>query len=154
MAEAVDAIVRFQEASAALDDAACRYLGLARSELLCLAAIERGPLTASTLAQRLNLSRGAITALVDRLEARSFVTREPVATDRRRVRIALTLAARDELTRIYGPIVADGRLRVRELSDAELATIVEFLQAGRELQARHASRVRAMPPRSGLGRRG
>jgi DNA-binding MarR family transcriptional regulator len=146
MASAVEAIVRFQEAADALDEAAASVLGLTRSEIRCLGAVERGPLSAGELAARLHLTRGAITAMVDRLEARNMVERRPVSDDRRRVNVAMTQNARTSLLQIYGPLAADAAKHAKDYSDEQLETIGDFLQAGRELQFKHAARVRTFAP--------
>lgn len=146
MARAVEAIVSFADATDAMDEAAAAYLGLTRSEVRCLGALRRGPLSAGEIAHELNLTRGAITALVDRLEARGFVERQAVSDDRRRVNIAMMPAARSRIARIWGPLAGEGAQHVRQYSDEQLSTIAEFLATGRDLQLRHAARVRGMTP--------
>jgi DNA-binding MarR family transcriptional regulator len=146
MAQAVEAIVSYQDATDAMDEAAAQFMGLTRSEIRCLGALQRGPRSASELADWLYLTRGAITALVDRLEARGLVERRHVSDDRRRVHIAMTPRARALVAKIYGPLAAEGASHVRKYSDEQLATIADFLAAGRDLQLRHAARVRAMTP--------
>ena len=49
-----------------------------------------GPLTPSGLGNRVNLTRGSITAAVDRLAARSLVMREPNSADARSSLVKLT----------------------------------------------------------------
>jgi DNA-binding MarR family transcriptional regulator len=145
--QAVEAIVSFQDATDAMDEAAAAYLGATPSEIRCLGALQRGPLSAGELAERLSLTRGAITALVDRLEARGFLSRQHVAGDRRRVHIALTPLAIAEATRIYGPLAAEGAAHFGRYTGEQLAAIADFLSLGRDLQLRHAARVRAMTAR-------
>jgi len=69
----------FQQAAAA------RY-GLGISEMKALDVLMReGPQTAGALAVKLNLTTGAITGVIDRLERRSIAARRPDPSDRRRV---------------------------------------------------------------------
>lgn len=53
---------------------------------------DRGPVAPSLLADRLGMTRGAISKLADRLEAKALATRTPDAQDRRSQALALTAA--------------------------------------------------------------
>jgi DNA-binding MarR family transcriptional regulator len=109
-------------------------LGLSAGELLALAHLSvDGPLGPTELTHRLHMTTGAMTAMLDRLAEREFITREPHATDRRRVVVRLTREGRDRIFRqvhgmadevvaISGRLDADERRAVaryfEELSDA------------------------------------
>lgn len=49
-----------------------------------------GKITASQLGRKLDMEKGSLTTLIDSLEEMQYVTREPHATDRRKVLLALT----------------------------------------------------------------
>lgn len=49
-----------------------------------------GKITASQLGRKLNMEKGSLTTLIDSLEEMQYVFREPHATDRRKVLLALT----------------------------------------------------------------
>src|SRR5258706_1357362 len=68
--------------------AAARDLTLAQFRVLALVAA--GDERSSLLADRLAVAKPTITAVVDGLVERGFVTREAVAGDRRSIRLALT----------------------------------------------------------------
>ncbi|GAP65545.1 transcriptional regulator [Mizugakiibacter sediminis] len=51
-----------------------------------------GPMSAGELARTINLDAGATTRLLDRLEAKGYLRRQPHEQDRRALRIALTEA--------------------------------------------------------------
>lgn len=55
---------------------------------------EAGTVVPSALADRLGLTRGAVSKLVDRLLAKAFVTRTPSEEDRRYQSVGLTAAGR------------------------------------------------------------
>ena len=61
-----------------------------------LAALHRadGPLTMSALSRQLLVSNGNVTTIVDRLVSDGWVTRTPLATDRRTMHVALTALGR------------------------------------------------------------
>lgn len=86
------------------DDAACRVLGVGRSDLRALNMLEKGPLGAAVLAQQLGLSRGSVTALIDRLESAGLVTRSMAPHDRRSVLVGLHDQTWQHLADIYRPL--------------------------------------------------
>ena len=70
--------------------ALCHQAGIAASELDALEHLEAdGPLTQRELGDRLLLSSGGVTVLVDRLERGGWVTRVPHPLDRRAVLLEL-----------------------------------------------------------------
>jgi DNA-binding MarR family transcriptional regulator len=77
---------RFGMESTRLRAVVCRAAGIAESELDALEHLEAdGPLTQRELGERLLLSSGGVTVLVDRLERAGWVTRQPHPSDRRAV---------------------------------------------------------------------
>jgi DNA-binding MarR family transcriptional regulator len=86
------------------DEAACAVLGLGRSDLRALNLLEHGPLGASVLAQRLGLSRPAVTALIDRLADAGYVVRVAVPGDRRVTGVELQPATWKAFAQVYRPL--------------------------------------------------
>jgi DNA-binding MarR family transcriptional regulator len=86
------------------DEAAGDALGLGRSDLRALNLLEHGPLSPSTLARRLGLTRPAVTALISRLEDAGHVARVPVPGDRRAAAVELRPATWQALAGIYRPV--------------------------------------------------
>jgi DNA-binding MarR family transcriptional regulator len=86
------------------------------------------PLTMRGLGERLELSPGAITALVDRLEARGHVARGSDPTDRRRVTVELSPSAHELAGRFFGELAARVSTELEGFDDDELATIARFLE--------------------------
>ena len=80
-------------------------LGIGPTEVVALGLLYHGgPLTPSDLGQRLNLTSGSVTALLDRLEAAAFVTRTPNPDDRRSLLAALTPAGRHAMQWFWGMV--------------------------------------------------
>ena len=75
--------------------------GLTLPQLLLLEALrsEIEPPTAGRLAQRVSLTQGTVTSILDRLEARGLIRRTRSDDDRRRVLVALTARGRGLLGR-------------------------------------------------------
>jgi len=87
-----------------LDEAACAYLGINRTDGRAIDAIDQhgGRMTAGELAKELRLSAGAVTTSVDRLERAGYARRVPDPDDRRRVLIETTPLVAELSERIYG----------------------------------------------------
>jgi DNA-binding MarR family transcriptional regulator len=85
-----------------------------------------------------------MTTALDRLERRGYVARVHDPRDRRRINVRLTERARRLVEAIWGPLGREGVGRLEPYTDEELRLIERFLTDGRELQERHAERVRSM----------
>jgi DNA-binding MarR family transcriptional regulator len=81
-------------------------LGLNVTDLTCLGhVIGAGEqhLNAGDLAERANLTTGAVTGVLNRLERAGYVHRQPDPGDRRRVRVVLDESAAARVFAVYGP---------------------------------------------------
>lgn len=85
------------------------------------------PLGTVELGIRLGITSASATALVDRLVAAGRLTRTPDSRDRRRVAIAATEHAREEIRQALRPLVADVAAITGRLDERELATVMRFL---------------------------
>jgi len=101
------------------DEAACAALGLGRSDLRALNLLEHGPLGATALAERLGLTRPAITALVDRLTAAGLVARVPVPGDRRAIAVELRPGTWQDFAAVYRPLGERVWAATAELSERD-----------------------------------
>ena len=107
---------------------------LARSLALnttALDAMERlmreGPLTPSDLAARLGVTPGAITGVLNRLEATGHAHRENDPADGRSLRIVPAAASIDTATQRLMPLILALGSRMRNYSTDEMALIERFL---------------------------
>jgi len=88
---------RFGLARDRMRAALARRAGIAETDLDALEHLEAdGPLTQRALGERLSITSGAVTMLIDRLEAAGWVRRGPHPTDRRYVLLELTEQAERE----------------------------------------------------------
>lgn len=100
-------------------------------QLAVLFMIREGTISPASIAQRLGISRAVVTGLLDRLEERGLIRREPDPGDRRRLCIAMTAAGQDASERLGREVVDDlavelGRTSPEELEALELAlTLLE-----------------------------
>jgi DNA-binding MarR family transcriptional regulator len=127
------------------DGSVAELAGLNRTQWRCLDILTtRGPLTAGELAQASRLTTGAVTAVVDQLEAAGLVRRVRDPADRRRVFVEATDLVAERGAAVYGPLIADAETAVARFSDEELAAVTAFVRAQRELLGRHTARVYEM----------
>ena len=117
---------------AALDeqfrDLLARSLDLNSTSLGAMEWLMReGPLTPSELAARLELTPGAVTAVIGRLVATGHAQREAAEGDRRSVRIAPNPASIETATERLLPLIADMSGRMTGYSDEEMAVVHRFL---------------------------
>lgn len=128
------------------DSTVIEKAGLNRTDWRCLDILgTRGPMTAGQVAEAVRLTTGAVTGVLDRLEAAGLVRRVRDTRDRRRVIVEVT----EELNRlgapVYGPLIADATAAHAVFDAAELETIARFIRIERGLLAKHTARVAAMP---------
>lgn len=80
-------------------------LGLGLPELITLAELlVREPLRAGEVGQRTGLTQGSVTALLDRLEGRGYLTRARPQENKRTVAIMLTPAGRQLAADMFAPL--------------------------------------------------
>src|SRR5579859_4631546 len=81
--------------------AAAKY-GLGITDMKTLSVLmQEGPMTAGRLAQRLSLTTGAVTNVIDRLQRRGFVSRAPDPDDRRKVIVIVNQEALASSGNVY-----------------------------------------------------
>ncbi|AZO56967.1 MULTISPECIES: MarR family transcriptional regulator [unclassified Mesorhizobium] len=137
------AIMQWQDATQAYDEAVGARLGLNMAERHCIGLLHGGPQSAGAIATATGLTPAAVTALIDRLEARGLLTRTRSLEDRRKVVIEATEATRELSARYYGAIAREGEKLFATFGDAELATIRRFVTAALDLQRDQLARLKA-----------
>ena len=106
----------------AVDEAISKSLRLHRSDLRCLNLLESGPLKASEIGQRLGLSSGSVTALIDRLEKAGFVERQRSTVDRRSVEVHIPEACYGRIAQLYKLVAASVQKRFSGTETSKLQT--------------------------------
>lgn len=120
-------------------------IGLHQTDQQCLDLLDWAePLTAGELAGHLGLTSGAVTGLIDRLEAGGWVRRERDPSDRRRVFVHLSHARGGELWPLYQPMSETIGAYREALPDEDLATVVGFLEFANEMMADATAHARRM----------
>ncbi|MFE5189719.1 MarR family winged helix-turn-helix transcriptional regulator [Streptomyces sp. NPDC056628] len=114
--------------------------GLHLTDMQALIAIldadpEAGPMTPGRLRRQLNLTSGAVTACLDRLERAGHIHRVRAAGDRRVVHLHYAEPAKAVARDYFRPLAERTAAAMGRFSPEELAVVVRFL---RELNAEFA----------------
>jgi DNA-binding MarR family transcriptional regulator len=122
--------------------ATAKRMSLEASELAALEHLQAtGPMTQKHLGERLSMSPGAVTAMIDRLESRRYVQRTPNPEDRRSALVGITRAGIEESLRHLWPYIEDMRALEEGLSEEERAVVARFLRAATRATQRAAEGV-------------
>jgi DNA-binding MarR family transcriptional regulator len=126
-----------------LDQAIADRLGMNRTDAQCMDIISRlGPMTAGELAERVGLTPGAITAVLDRLERGHWIRRVHDTLDRRRVMIFGGPAEHTKMAPIFARLRRSTREVLARYSEEQLDLIADFLRRTAAIAAQHRQRLR------------
>jgi DNA-binding MarR family transcriptional regulator len=105
-------------------------LGMSLSEVDVLAALARSEagLNCSEIAETTLITKGGITGILDRLEARGFVQRLPSREDRRSIRIQLTEKGVEFCRELFAKLVNDDEeIFAKALNPAQIKQLSKLL---------------------------
>jgi len=88
--------------------------------------MQEGAMTAGQIAERLSLTTGAVTSVIDRLEKAKMVNRYPDPQDRRKVVVKVNALHAKQLGKVYDSIGAVFTKELQLYSTKELEFLVEF----------------------------
>jgi DNA-binding MarR family transcriptional regulator len=133
---------RNELATTRLRIALARLLDLAEHDVLAVQHLARaGELTPTQLGRLLDLTSGGATALVQRLERRGFVSREPHPADRRSTVLRLTAEIEELAGDALAPLGDDIADLVTRLGEHDVAVIDRFLIDVAAAVERHAGEL-------------
>jgi DNA-binding MarR family transcriptional regulator len=134
---AVRALAQTHEAILTFANEALSRHGLSPAARQALGALDGhgSALTPGEVADRLLVTPGSVTSLLDTLERRGLVTRTPDPDDRRRVLVAITEAGRTLVDQFVPEAVALQTAVMSDLSEADRARLTRILATIRETTA-------------------
>lgn len=136
-------IPQFVSATVLLQVAIADQLGVPVSDLHCLNLVQAGAATTPTqIAERMGMTTGAVTKMLDRMEQQRLVRREPDPVDRRRVVVRPLDDRTADLAELYQPMVRYLGEQMDRSTTAELRYLAGFVQAGREAAVKETLRIR------------
>jgi DNA-binding MarR family transcriptional regulator len=119
----------------------------------CLDILERdGRLTAGQLAARTGLTSGAVTTVIDRLEAAGHARRVRDTDDRRRVYVELTDEARQRAAGFYTEHAQLAESLYKRYAEDQVELLLEFVKRSREFNERKAAELEAQLEQRGRAR--
>jgi DNA-binding MarR family transcriptional regulator len=129
------------------DLAVARAHDLSMAEVKAIDHIQaEGELTPRELGERLSLTSGAVTAVIDRLERGGWVARSPHPRDRRSVVVRMTEQSIEAGARIYLPYSEALARLAAGLPATTRKAVSEFLEKAAEIAAEHAREWRGSGP--------
>jgi DNA-binding MarR family transcriptional regulator len=117
-------------------------VGLNATDVKVLRLLGSASMTAGQLAEHIGLTGAAVTAVVDRLEAAGYATRERDEVDRRRVTIRAVPAKMRKIDRLYDAYGAEMAKILAGYSSEEFALIEDFLAKTTKLLTEQAMALR------------
>lgn len=103
--------------------------GLAPRQFSALSLIVQFPnITQSELARKLGIERSGLVAIIDDLEGRGFVSRQPVPGDRRVQALSATTGGQAAYAEAHKMVMAHEAELLSDLSPQEVETLVGLLQ--------------------------
>jgi DNA-binding MarR family transcriptional regulator len=115
--------------TALFHNAAAAKNGLSITESKTISALmQEGPMTAGDLAKRLSLTTGAVTGVIDRLEAAGFARRTADPHDRRKVVVNLNAKKLKRLGKTYESMGETFQRVLGQYSTAELRFLVQYFE--------------------------
>lgn len=138
-----EAVRASQTATDLFDETLTQFLGINRTDGRCLDLIDRrGRVSAGQLANDSGLTTGAVTAVIDRLEAAGYVRRIRDTLDRRKIWVELTEDTRNITARIFGHYEKTGPMMMARFTPDQVRAILEYLEIGTFLENEMAAALK------------
>ncbi|PZF71891.1 MarR family winged helix-turn-helix transcriptional regulator [Taibaiella soli] len=138
---------QYAYASIQMHEAVAKRVGLPGTDHKYLGfLLQNGQMTAGELATISGLTTGAVTGLIDRLEQRKLVKRQPAADDRRKIMI---VPDTKKIMAILEPLYKDFRKESEELlasfSEKEINVIETYFQKAVAIMNKSAEQIKKKP---------
>ncbi|HXX66969.1 MAG TPA: MarR family transcriptional regulator [Polyangiaceae bacterium] len=154
MSRYVPTVQEFAARVVLFHEAVAEKVGLHVTDVKVLRLLGAEALTPGQLVEHTGLTGAAVTALVDRLVERGYVTRERDEADRRRVTVRAVPAQVRKIDKVYVAYGEEMSKLLAQYSSAEFAVIEGFLKHTTELLREHTARLREQARGTGAARTG
>ncbi|RSS73342.1 MarR family winged helix-turn-helix transcriptional regulator [Streptomyces sp. WAC06614] len=145
-AEAIQGMDTYMALGVVGQQEVAQLLGLNVTDLTCLGYILGAgdtPLGAGDLAERANLTTGAVTGVLNRLERAGYAHRRPDPADRRRVRVVPDPTAAARVVAVYEPMYARLAAVFAQYTPDEVAVIADWFQRAAAEARAHLEDIRS-----------
>ncbi|WP_163103256.1 MarR family winged helix-turn-helix transcriptional regulator [Peribacillus alkalitolerans] len=124
----IEEIRKFSTTNVLFNEGIAAKLQLNATDLKCRDLLNQtGPITAGQLAKLTNLTTGAITGVIDRLEKEELVKRVPDPEDRRRVIIQPLTHRNEEIRQLFNPLRTSLSQMFEKYRDEDLNVFLNIL---------------------------
>ena len=142
-----------QNASDMFDEAVGKLLGSNRTDARCADIIQRyGSMSAGELAKRANLTTGAVTTVIDRLEKSGIAKRVRDKSDRRKIHIELTDFTNQITRTLFEGAGETFAAAMKDVTYDELKIISQYLEFTRRMNTSYAQILQRHLPKSDASR--
>jgi DNA-binding MarR family transcriptional regulator len=143
---------RFRVQMGFFEQAVAERLGMNRTDLHVITLLhDAGSMTAGEIAQATNLTTGAVTAVIDRLEKSGWAQRERDPADRRRVVVKLAVERRRRIAQVFQPMLRRSAEIYSQLTAQDRAVLLAFLRKAYPMLHNETAKLRAKAdPAAGL----
>lgn len=132
-----------QNATDVFDEALAAFLGINRTDGRCLDIIDRvGRISAGQLANESGLTTGAVTSVIDRLEAAGYARRTRDTLDRRKVWIEVTEETRTINARVFSFYARVYPILMQRFTPEQIGAVLQFLEIGTFLNQELAAAIK------------
>lgn len=139
----IDALPDLINAAILLNGLIAERMRVTPSDFHCLHALHEAPATAAALAERVGLTPGSVSRMIDRLEAAGCVTRTPDPGDRRRTLIEPTGKGIERITEYYAGLTARTREDLASFDQHQLDALLTFVRSSSKSTLAEVARLRA-----------
>jgi DNA-binding MarR family transcriptional regulator len=129
-------------AAVRLNIAVANQIGLSLTDVQCIGLLADGPAAPTRLAERLGLTTGAMTKVLDRLERAGYAHRSADLVDRRRIVVTADPERLAEIGRHYAPVGQAFARQFAGYTNDELRTVLKFMREGRAVAEAEIDRIR------------
>jgi DNA-binding MarR family transcriptional regulator len=127
--------------------AAAEHMGISQSDFECIDIVAlRGRVTAGELAAATGLTTGAVTGVIDRLEAAGIARRQRDSEDRRRVYVTILPKAMAAGAAFYASFEKAVHELVARYTDAEIVLLTDYFHRSRQMILGEITRLRTQAP--------
>lgn len=128
-----------------LNRAVAEFAGLHPTDWECLDVLDwSGPVSAGVLAEKLGLTSGAVTGVLDRLEEGRWVRRERDPEDRRRVVVTPVWERAADLAPAFAPLGERVTAIYEELSERDIRTLLRVFRQLNEAIEEATAQIRSL----------